>query len=50
MVSNFFDLTDDFQDLGPPTKGPPDGKIVAFNKMCHKNKVSLNNRESCRKI
>ena len=35
-------------DITP--KGPPEGKIVIFNKMCHKAYIPFKNRENFRKF
>ena len=39
-----------FKDLGLPPKGPPESERVVFNKVCHKNKISYQNHEICRKF
>ena len=40
-----------FKDLGLPSKGPPEGKIMVFyKKKCHKNSIPFKNHKICRKF
>ena len=49
-TSDLFRLKNDFENLWLLQKGSPESEIVAFNKICHKNKAPFKNHEICQKL